>query len=118
MEEYGKSPWLVQNIEDFLYYCCPECEIRDHSKDHFLQHVFEKHPDGMKMLSSIIFIKKEIPDIENDVIKCDINLKCEVKFENNEHVAEADPSNLSVNPEIIKLHKSNTRMENLAEAEF
>ena len=41
-----KNPWDVGNLEDFLYYCCPECDVkvvheRDQSRDLFLQHATE-----------------------------------------------------------------------------
>ena len=26
------NPWLVSNVEEFLYFCCPECEEREKSK--------------------------------------------------------------------------------------
>ena len=37
-----KNPWDVVNLDDFLYYCCPECdEYRDQSRDLFIQHASE-----------------------------------------------------------------------------
>ena len=37
-----KNPWDVVNLDDFLYYCCPECdEYRGQSRDLFLQHASE-----------------------------------------------------------------------------
>ena len=69
MGDYGKSPWSVKHLEDFLYYCCPECDNREHSKDSFLQHAFEQHPDAKEILSLLIGtdIKSEITEfIEYD----------------------------------------------------
>ena len=70
MGEYGTSPWSVNCLEDFLYYCCPECDTKDHSKENFLQHAFEKHPEAKDILSMLsgINVKKEIVD---DVVEYD-----------------------------------------------
>ena len=32
------NPWAVGNLEEFLYYCCPECNEKNQSKELFLQH--------------------------------------------------------------------------------
>ena len=32
------NPWAVGQLEDFLYFCCPECDERNQSKELFLQH--------------------------------------------------------------------------------
>ena len=42
-EQFG-SPWSVTNLEEFLYFCCPECEVRDQSKEDFVKHASEEHP--------------------------------------------------------------------------
>ena len=32
------NPWTVEHLEEFLYYCCPECDEKSQSKELFLQH--------------------------------------------------------------------------------
>ena len=32
------SPWSVTNLEEFLYFCCPECDVKDQSREDFIQH--------------------------------------------------------------------------------
>ena len=39
-------PWDVKCIEDFLYYCCPECSQRSQSRDDFLHHAEFEHPES------------------------------------------------------------------------
>ena len=39
----GKNPWLVENIEEFSFYCCPECDFRSRDRDHFKRHAMESH---------------------------------------------------------------------------
>ena len=40
----NSNPWSVSQLEEFLYFCCPECEGKYHSKETFVLHAFEKHP--------------------------------------------------------------------------
>ena len=28
MKAYSKNPWLVENIDDFNFLCCPECAYK------------------------------------------------------------------------------------------
>ena len=27
------NPWAVENLKEFLYFCCPECDERNQSED-------------------------------------------------------------------------------------
>ena len=54
-----KNPWLVNNLDDFLYYCCPECGLKDKSKEIFLQHALEAHPNAKKSLSKMVAPTKD-----------------------------------------------------------
>ena len=38
------NPWSVENIDEFLQYCCPECDVKYQAKERFVLHAFEKHP--------------------------------------------------------------------------
>ena len=58
------SPWLVNTLEEFLYYCCPECDERDNSKDSFIQHAYEHHPEAKEALEMVIGVKIELPDVK------------------------------------------------------
>ena len=43
-----ENPWNVIQVEDFLYYCCPECDERKQSKDNFLDHAIKYHSYSIK----------------------------------------------------------------------
>ena len=47
------SPWIVESLEDFLYYCCPECNERSQSREEFLQHALNEHPEAKNHLIPI-----------------------------------------------------------------
>ena len=55
-EEY--NPWAVGQLEDFLYFCCPECDVRNQSKELFLQHAIE-HPLAKETLHLLFGLKTE-----------------------------------------------------------
>ena len=38
------SPWMVNQLEDFLYFCCPECDTKEKDRESFLDHAFKEHP--------------------------------------------------------------------------
>ena len=38
------NPWSSGNLDEFLYYCCPECDVKDKCTESFLQHALECHP--------------------------------------------------------------------------
>ena len=42
--EDQENPWLVEYLEEFLYFCCPECHVKDQSKESFLEHALNQHP--------------------------------------------------------------------------
>ena len=38
------NPWNVQQLEDFLFFCCPECEDKSSTKAIFINHALVEHP--------------------------------------------------------------------------
>ena len=81
MEELKQaSPWDVFQIEEFLYFCCPECDERNQSKELFIEHAYINHPNAVEYLQSIQepskpieldFKEEEFDNFENDNDICD-----------------------------------------------
>ena len=44
------NPWNVNDVSDFLKYCCPECDFTDQNLPQFTDHALENH-----VLSNILF---------------------------------------------------------------
>ena len=63
-EEDFENPWTVENIEDFLYFCCPECDERNQSKELFMKHALDKHPKSKEPLLKFQ-VKKEPSESES-----------------------------------------------------
>ena len=47
------NPWLVTKWEEFLFFCCPECEEKNQSKDDFVNHALSVHPMAKVCLETI-----------------------------------------------------------------
>ena len=82
----NSNPWIIKNLEEFLYYCCPECDNKNQSKNNFINHVLSFHPMAKQYLETIESLKIEDSsdciDEENVENECDIDDF--VKSENNE----------------------------------
>ena len=38
-----ENPWNVSNIQEFLYYNCPECDTKERDSEVFIQHALDNH---------------------------------------------------------------------------
>ena len=45
-----ENPWFVSDLDEFLQYCCPECDEKYPSKEPFVLHAFEMHPNAKDCL--------------------------------------------------------------------
>ena len=43
MTDLNLAPWDVASLEDFLYYCCPECDLKVKDPDFFYAHAVQNH---------------------------------------------------------------------------
>ena len=78
----SENPWNVENVEDFLYFCCPECDERNQSKDLFLQHAFDNHPNSKhSLLKASSPNKVKIEDNEESITSeiCRTKVKVEMQ---------------------------------------
>ena len=47
------NPWTVNDLDVFLFYCCPQCDHKTRSKSHFLDHAFLSHPEAQETIRSM-----------------------------------------------------------------
>ena len=74
MKAYSRNPWIVENIDDFNFLCCPECAYKSKDEDAFISHAIENHP---KSKDSVIFSDEESE--ESSKRKQSVQLKKVVK---------------------------------------
>ena len=78
------NPWAVNNLKDFLYYCCPECDEKIKSLETFLQHALNKHDLAKEVLPKII-VKEEFDEQYNDDYDTVSQNFCNMVFSRNFH---------------------------------
>ena len=91
MKAYGQNPWLVENLDDFNFLCCPECAYKSKVDEAFIDHAIENHP---KSKASTIF-----SEAEEELIK---------QTQEREHVqnlkkAISGPENVEKVKEVVKV---------------
>ena len=102
-----QNPWsFAADIEEFHFYCCPECNVKDHSKEIFVQHILKQHPNAKRfliinLLNVEIDIKKEEVDEEKvaDFPSPDIKIETDIDISNttNQDVINEDIKDIAKN---------------------
>ena len=54
--EDNVNPWDVGKLEEFMYFICPECDKRDQSREHFLQHAMNEISHALLKISAFFDI--------------------------------------------------------------
>ena len=57
-----ENSWIIQSIYEFQYFNCPSCLYKNHSKQEFVNHACDFHPEYIKYLLNIS--DDSIKDIE------------------------------------------------------
>ena len=57
MKAYGRNPWLVENLDDFNFLCCPECAYKSKDDGAFMDHAIENHPKSKE--SSVFSVAEQ-----------------------------------------------------------
>ena len=111
MEEES-NPWSGNDMEHFLQYCCPECEIRCQLKEAFVLHAME-HPKYIDSLKKVTF--KEVSTNENYASKIVKSPKNNYELSNkNVKYYISDDLNYSEEEE-INTDNSSKELSNLVE---
>ena len=85
MSELRFSPWDVRSLYELQVYDCPECVFQDWSKQTFVNHAIENHPDCVQYLNNIhdgSLDNVQIPGLSRSEIKDDED-NVENDFETN-----------------------------------
>ena len=76
------NPWIVEDLDIYLQYCCPQCDAKCPTKDLFVNHAIDTHPEAKALLKSEdelcqVQIKEETEDV--------------LELDNFDHYAEDEP---------------------------
>ena len=86
MKSEPDNSWCVSTIEEFLYYCCPDCDVKMklEDKENFVRHALSEHPASANYISQLI-IKEEFVE-DQDYTNDDMG-------ESFEYLPDVDPIN-------------------------
>ena len=59
-QEIISNPWMVQSIQDFNFFCCPECVYRTKEEISFQAHAIQNHEQSKNFFHNSIQVKKEV----------------------------------------------------------
>jgi hypothetical protein len=64
MDEEKVNPWAVEQLEDFQFFCCPECPDRIVTKETFIEHALANHPQSRDVLPNVEVTTVEVTTVE------------------------------------------------------
>ena len=63
------NPWDVKSIEDFRFYCCPECSTRNVHRSDFIRHAVTFHPNSKIIIEKLEDNKDDVKPIVTKLTK-------------------------------------------------
>ena len=65
------NPWDVKSLEEFFFYCCPSCPLKNANKNYFISHALAAHPESQSVIEDLehktIIKTEEIEHNEKEV---------------------------------------------------
>ena len=105
----AENPWLVESLEAFSYYCCPECDHKNQSRENFVQHALQNHSNSEEAFSQnqtqnpkndeSSELKSIIQELDGILVK--FNEAKKLEHENGDEISETNES-FEVKEEIIE----------------
>ena len=53
IEMVQNDQWVVQSLYELQYFNCPGCIYKSKSKQEFVNHIYENHPEALLTLNNI-----------------------------------------------------------------
>ena len=64
------NPWNGENLNDFLFYCCPKCDFKQEHKSEFMDHLVTKHPDTSGLVQNAKVDEQHLyPDVKIEPVE-------------------------------------------------
>ena len=99
----GADPWEVEKIEDFLFFCCPTCDDKIRSKEDFLEHAINQHPESKETLDKVL---ANVPKKKPKRRKCQVCLRWSKNLDNHTCKEEYLQEALQQQDKVLALKKS------------
>ena len=108
-----ENPWNIQSIYQLQYFNCPSCVFKDNSKQEFVNHAYENHPDSIEHLKNIY--DNSLMDIELPWTELEMKIKTEDYSDSYEfqplEFLEMNEDPLSHSKDDIKIKIENKSLE-------
>ena len=111
------NPWTVTSLDDFLFYCCPECDNRSVTKSEFVQHAMKNHPRSQNLIDSLEDnqeLPKSVTESENNLTDSTKGMNINDDLPEDMEIEETKPEFTlvssfvtKVNHELIKVESHN-----------
>ena len=106
MDVIETSPWCVTNLDELMYYCCPQCDKKDKNKNSFLKHAFDEHPEAKKHLE-MFAVKEELIIKQNpEIIKIDCDPFMDIYIKQEKTDDFELPQDINLKDNLIKSETS------------
>ena len=66
-----ENPWQVPSLDEYLFYCCPECDMKTKEYVKFYEHAVHRHEQAKILLVHDPDTKEDIIKAEEEVLECD-----------------------------------------------
>ena len=83
------NPWYVPRIEDFQFFCCPECDIKVKDSQDFINHALALHEQAKDSPFIKLDVKVETKDVNGQIEDCGDTVSKLEKHEDN-RTSDAD----------------------------
>ena len=99
----ASNPWLVESIEAFSFYCCPECVFRSKDESNFQRHALQTHSQSNSLFNNYDN-KMDVDDIkQEEQIEVKPDLANSDSDSNREDIANEDDFKDSELLDILKV---------------
>ena len=79
------NPWVVTNLDEFLFFCCPECDSQSPNKALFINHALIEHPKAREIIPNLEV--DEVPlGFEDDKLRLESDSKVPTSVLNEEEI--------------------------------
>ena len=96
------NPWVVAHLEEFLFFCCPECDEKSQSKEYFLEHAIGHHPKAKEVLFKFQVkdepLEEENGNEDNSYFEADVEIN--EQYDNSEMDLDYLDYETSTNPKV------------------
>ena len=52
-DDFEFNPWNVTSLDNFRFYCCPECDTKNVTKTEFIKHAVIQHPKSQNVIDTL-----------------------------------------------------------------